>query len=239
LTVDRSPLTGHIVAIGGGAAPDIGPILRFVLGLARRERPRVCFVPTASGDDLGAIVRFYRAFSQLDCDSSDLPLFQRTAGDLAVFVREQDVFYVGGGNTANLLAVWRTHGLDELLRDALADGAVLCGSSAGMNCWFEASTTDSFDLAKLAPLHDGLGFLEGSACPHYDAEPQRRPLYHELIATGFPAGYAADNQAAIHFKDGEFVEAVSCSSIAKAYRVELEGGQVVERELETRLLVDR
>lgn len=230
-------MSGHIVAIGGGAAPDIEPILRFILGLARRERPRVCFVPTASGDDLGAIVRFYRAFSRLDCDSSDLVLFQRTAGDLAAFVREQDVFYVGGGNTANLLAVWRTHGLDELLREALAGGAVLCGSSAGMNCWFEASTTDSFNLARLAPLHDGLGFIEGSACPHYDAEPQRRPLYHDLIANGFPAGYAADNQAAIRFTDGRMVESVSCSEEAKAYRVELDGAEVVERELATRYLV--
>ena len=229
-------MSGHIVAIGGGAPPDIAPILRFITGLARRERPRVCFVPTASGDDLGGIVRFYRAFSQLDCDTSDLPLFQRTAGDLAAFVREQDVFYVGGGNTANLLAVWRTHGLDELLREALAGGRVLCGSSAGMNCWFEASTTDSFDLAKLAPLHDGLGFLEGSACPHYDAEPQRRPLYQELIANGFPAGHAADNQAAIHFTDGHPTEAVSCSPEAKAYRVELKNGEVTEQELPTRML---
>ena len=227
-------MSGHIVAIGGGATPDVMPILRFIVGLARRERPRVCFVPTASGDDLAAIVRFYRAFSQLDCEMTDLPLFQRTASDLAAFVREQDVFYVGGGNTANLLAIWRTHGLDALLSQALDDGAVLCGSSAGMNCWFEASTTDSFDLAKLAPLHDGLGFLEGSACPHYDAEQQRRPLYHELIAGGFPAGYAVDNRAAIHFQDGEFVEAVSCSPEAKAYRVELDTGEVVERALVTR-----
>jgi len=224
------------VAIGGGAPADIGPLLRFVVGLARRERPRVCFVPTASGDDLGGTVRFYRAFAGLDCDTSDLPLFQRSAGDLAAFVREQDVFYVGGGNTANLLAVWRTHGLDELLREALHHGAVLSGSSAGMNCWFEASTTDSFDLAKLAPLHDGLGFLKGSACPHYDAEEQRRPLYHELIRNGFPAGYAADDQAAIHFKDGELVEALSCSPDAKGYRVEQRAGEVIEEELTTRRL---
>jgi dipeptidase E len=239
LTVDRSLLTGHIVAIGGGAVPDIGPILRFIVGLARRERPRVCFVPTASADDPSAIVRFYRAFAALDCVPSDLMLFQRTIADLAAYVREQDVFYVGGGNTANLLAVWRTHGLDELLREALTGGAVLCGSSAGMNCWFEASTTDSFDLANLAPLHDGLGFLKGSACPHYDAEPQRRPLYHELIANGFPAGYAVDNQAAIHFTDGNLVEAVSCSPEAKAYRVELNEGQVTEQQLPTRALGTR
>jgi dipeptidase E len=232
-------VSGHIVAIGGGGFPDTEPLRRYVLSLARAERPRVCFVPTASGDDPAAIARFYRAFTQLDCLPADLTLFDRTVEDLPAFAAEQDVFYVGGGNTASLLGVWRAHGLDELLRAALADGAVLTGSSAGMNCWFEASTTDSFGSEKLAPLYDGLGFLAGSGCPQYDAEEQRRPLYHELIANGFPAGYAADNQAALHFKEGELVEALACSTTAKAYRVELSGGQVVERELETQVLVGR
>ena len=146
------------------------------------------------------------------------------------------MFYVGGGNTASLLAVWRAHGLDELLRSALAEGAVLSGSSAGMNCWFQASTTDSFGRERLAPLHDGLGLLTGSACPHYDAEEQRRPLYHALIADGFPGGYAAGNQAALHFREGDLVEAISCSPVAKAYYVELVNDEVVERELPARRL---
>jgi peptidase E len=227
---------GHIVAIGGGGFPDTEPLRRHVLSLARAERPRVCFVPTASGDDPAAIARFYRAFTVLDCAPTDLTLFDRTVEDLSAFVAEQHVFYVGGGNTASLLGVWRAHGLDDLLRTALADGAVLTGSSAGMNCWFDASTTDSFGREKLAPLYDGLGFLAGSACPHYDAEEQRRPLYHELIANGFPAGYAADNQAALHFEGGELVEAISSSPAAKAYYVELNDGEVVERELATRVL---
>jgi dipeptidase E len=229
-------VSGHIVPIGGGGLDDTEPLLRFVLGLARTESPRVCFVPTASGDDTGYIANFYRAFTRLDCWPIDLTLFDRTVEDLEAFVGEQDVFYVGGGNTASLLGVWRVHGLDELLPRALADGAVLTGSSAGMNCWFEASTTDSFGREKLAPLHDGLGLLKGSACPHYDAEEQRRPLYHELIASGFPAGYAADNQAALHFHEGELVEAISCTANAKAYYVELAGGGVVERGLPTRAL---
>jgi dipeptidase E len=229
-------VSGHIVPIGGGGLDDTGPLLRFVLGLARTESPRVCFVPTASGDDPGYIGNFYRAFSRLDCRPADLTLFDRTVEDLEAFVGEQDAFYVGGGNTASLLGVWRVHGLDELLPRALADGAVLSGSSAGMNCWFEASTTDSFGRETLAPLHDGLGLVTGSACPHYDAEEQRRPLYHSLIASGFPAGYAADNRAALHFHDRQLVEAVSCAEAAKAYRVESAGGEVVERELPTRAL---
>ena len=229
-------MSGHIVASGGGTLEETGPLLRFLLGLAGRERPRVCFVPTASGDSEPYIANFYRAFAELDCVPSDLTLFDRKHRELAPFVREQDVFYVGGGNTANLLAVWRIHGLDELLREAYERGAVLSGTSAGMNCWFEASTTDSFGKQELAPLHEGLGLVKGSACPHYDAEEQRRPLYHELIANGFPAGYAADNQAAIHFKDGDLMEAVSCKEAANAYRVELRDGQVVERELAARRL---
>jgi peptidase E len=229
-------VSGNIVAIGGGALPEIAPLLRLILGLARSDRPRVCFVPTASGDDPAAIARFYRAFAEHDCVASDLTLFDRTVLDLEGFVREQDVFYVGGGNTASLLAVWRAHGFDELLRSALAEGAVLAGSSAGMNCWFQASTTDSFGRERLAPLHDGLGVLTGSACPHYDAEEQRRPLYHALIANGFPAGYAADNQAALHFREGDLVEAISCDPAASAYYVELRGDEVMERELPTRRL---
>jgi peptidase E len=229
-------VSGHIVAIGGGGFPDTEPLRRYALSLARAERPRVCFVPTASGDDPAAIARFYRAFSVLDCVPVDLTLFDRTVEDLPAFVAEQDVFYVGGGNTASLLGVWRAHGLDVLLRRALADGAVLSGSSAGMNCWFEASTTDSFGREMLAPLYDGLGLLPGSACPHYDAEEQRRPLYHGLIANGFPPGWAADNQAALHFADGELVEALASSTTAKGYRVELREGAVVEVELPTRRL---
>ena len=141
---------GHVVAIGGGKFWDDGsedPRLdAFILALAQRERPRVCFIATASGDAEGYRYRFMRAMARHDCVATDLPLFARTVGDLPGFVAEQDVLWVGGGSTANLLAVWRTHGLDVLLREAHERGAVLARISAGMNCWFECSTTDSFGL---------------------------------------------------------------------------------------------
>jgi dipeptidase E len=229
---------GQIVAMGGGGfseQPDDPRMDRFILGLARAPRPRVCFVATASGDADGYVASFYRAFADHDCHPADLGLFERTVEDLRGFVLAQDVIYVGGGNTASLLGVWRAHGLDAILREALESGVVLCGVSAGMNCWFEASTTDSFGPT-LAPLHDGLRFLEGSACPHYDAEPQRRPLYLRLVGEGFPPGYAADGAAALHFRDGRLVEAVASHSGARAYRVEAVDGRAVETPLATRLL---
>ena len=147
------------------------------------------------------------------------------------------MIYVGGGNTASLLAVWRAHGLDTILQDALAGGAVLCGVSAGMNCWFEASVTDSFGPA-LAPLDDGLGFIVGSACPHYDADEHRRPIYHRLVAAGFPAGFAADDGVALHFADAEeLVEVVASREGARGYRVEQRpDGAAVEIPLPTRYL---
>jgi peptidase E len=162
----------RIVAMGGGGfsmEPENPRLDAFVLSLARSSPPRVCFVPTASGDSERYVANFYRAFAASECTPSDLGLFDRAVEDLEAFVLAQDVVYVGGGNTASLLAVWRAHGLDAILRRAWAEGVVLCGISAGMNCWFEQSVTDSFG-PRLAPLHDGLGLVPGSACPHYDGE---------------------------------------------------------------------
>lgn len=172
---------GHIVALGGGGfsmEPDNALLDDFVVSLSRRHPARVCFVPTASGDSAPYIARFYRAFSE-KCvpsdltfnDPSTLPRRPSRTAELEDFVAQQDVFYVGGGNTAHLLAIWRTHGLDSLLRQAWMGGAVLSGISAGMICWFQNGLTDSF--GGLEPLNDGLGFLEGSACPHFDGEVDR------------------------------------------------------------------
>ncbi len=235
---------GHIVAMGGGGftMEPTNPLLDdFVLGLARRQPARVCFLATASSDSASYIARFYRAFSgrciPTDltlCGSAALPRRPARTADLAGFVAEQDVFYVGGGNTVNLLALWRTHGLDRLLRDAWTAGAILGGVSAGMNCWFSASVTDS--SGALQPLEDGLGLLEGSACPHYDGEPGRRPTYQRLVGDGFPAGYAADDGAALHFVGTELAEVVGSRRRARAYRVERRGAEVVEAPLPVRFL---
>jgi dipeptidase E len=236
--------SGHIVAMGGGgfSMEPGNPLLDdFVLSLARRTPARVCFLPTASGDSASYVAQFYRAFSGR-CIPSDLtlvdsPVLPRrpaSTSDLKDFVSRQDVFYVGGGSTLHLLALWRAHGLDALLREAWTAGAVLSGVSAGMNCWFQASVTDSFGT--LAPLADGLGFLDGSACPHYDAESDRRPALHDALVGGLPPAYAAEDGVALHFIGRELADAVSSRPDARAYRVEVRGGHVAEVAIPTRYL---
>jgi dipeptidase E len=238
-----SPPTGQIVAMGGGGFSMEGlPLLDdFVLSLARQTPARVCFLPTASGDSLAYVTKFYRTFSGRCIpsdltlvDSPGLPRRPSSTGELEAFVAQQDVFYVGGGNTLNLLALWRAHGIDRLLRAAWCSGAILSGISAGMNCWFEACLTDSFGA--LEPLHDGLGLLAGSACPHYDGEAQRRPKLHEALLNGLPPAYAAEDGVALHFVGRDLVEAVSSRPNARAYRVEVRDGQVVEEPIPTRFL---
>lgn len=228
----------QIIAMGGGGfsmEPDNPLLDDYILALARNPRPKVCFVGTASGDSETYRLRFYEAFTRRNCVPNHLPLFQRKAGGLRSFVLDQDVIYVGGGNTANLLAVWRVHGLDQILREAMEQGVILCGISAGSICWFEAGVTDSFGPT-LAPLRDGLGFLPGSNCPHYDGEPQRRPTYHRLLKEGFPAGYAADDGCALRFINGQLHRSVTSRPNARGYRVELSGDAVLETPLNCRYL---
>lgn len=227
----------RIVAFGGGgllSTPE-SPLVDHVFEQVDRPRPRVCFLGTATGDSIVNVAAFYRAAAWRGYEASDLPLFARTGEDVTEKLLAQDVIWVGGGNTANLLAVWRLHEVDVALRRAWEAGVVLAGSSAGMICWFEASITDSFG-PRLDPLHDGLGFLPGSACPHYDGEERRRPVYREAVAGGFPAGYAADDQVALDFHGRELAGSVTAREGAGAWRVERDGDEVVERRLPTRLI---
>jgi dipeptidase E len=227
-------VTQHIVAIGGVGLSE--PLLRrFVLSLAGKPRPRVLYIPTANGDTPEGIVVFYEAFGAEDCRPSHLALFLRKHEDLAPVILEQDVIYVGGGNTANMLAIWRIQGVDTLLRQAWEQGTVLCGSSAGSICWFEAGITDSFG-PQLAELHDGLGFLPGSNCPHYDSEERRQPVFTSAVANGFPAGLAAQDAVAFHFEGRDLREAVSARPQGRAFRVEARNGQAVETALPVRFL---
>jgi peptidase E len=216
----------RIAAMGGGGflmEPRNPWLDRWILSLARRRRPRVLFVPTASGDSDWPLRRFYKAFRKHDCEASHLPLFNRRHSDLREVVLSHDVIYVGGGNTANMLAVWRAHGVDKLLREAWESGTVLCGPSAGAICWFEAGLTDSFG-PDLQPLHGGLGFLPGSFCPHYDGEAERRPGFTSAIGSGvLPPGYAADDGVGVLFEGTSLADIAASRPKVSAYRVDRNG----------------
>jgi dipeptidase E len=235
VAVARPP---RIVGLGGRSLATAGALSKldeYVLELSGGERPRVLYLPTPAADADALIVGFYERFTGR-AEPSHLKLFG--APDAALWrphLLQQDVIFVSGGNTANALAVWRAHGMDVALREAWESGVVLSGGSAGMICWFECSVTDSFGPG-LAPLHDGLGFLPGSACPHYDGEERRRPVYQQLVASGFPGGFAADDFAGIHFEGTTLKEAVTEVEGHDAYRVELVGGEVKETRIPARLL---
>lgn len=229
----------HIVALGGGGflMEPGNPLLdEYILSLSGAARPKVCFLATAMGDSSDSITRFYTAFPSTRADASHLPLFTRGRKpiDPVAHLCSRDVVYVCGGNTLNMLSVWRLHGVDRALRAAYERGVVMAGVSAGMLCWFEGGSTDSY--GPLAPLRDGLGWVTGSACPHYDGEPDRRALYHAFIRDGLPEGVAADDGAALHYIDERLHGCIASRPHAKCYRVSRRNGGTHEAELPTRYL---
>lgn len=188
------------------------------------ELPHVCFVPTASGDSRDYIGRFEAAFAGR-AQTHVLSLFGQSPWDFQdpAMLEDMDLIYVGGGSTANLLALWRLHGVVEIMREAAAGGTILAGISAGANCWFDGSSTDSF--GPLAPLNDGLGFLRGSVCPHFHGEPGREESFLRWIADGsLPGpGIAIDDHAAVVYVDGEATSVVVESAEARTFTVGREG----------------
>ena len=231
----------QIIAIGGMALPpelDNLLLVEYFLAQTGRRKPKVLFIGTAHGDaDMGRL-RFYGGFSQFDCKPSHLTFFARTPRDLESLTLEQDAIFVGGGNTRSMLAVWRDWGLDRHLRTAWERGIVLGGGSAGSICWFEHGVTDS--IAGPLTALPCLGFLDGSNCPHYDSEKQRRPTFRKLVASGrVPDGVAADDGVALHFIDHRLAHVVSSRPRAKGYRVTRSGQRAVEKRLATRYLGKR
>jgi dipeptidase E len=219
----------QIIALGGGGetVEQTGLLTDYVVRAAGVERPKVCFVPVAVGDASEEIAYFFETMWAGRGELSVARFFPWPRPNLREHILAQDVVVVSGGNTANLLAIWRTHGFDATLREAWEAGVVLTGASAGMICWFEASITDSFG-PQLEGMRDGLGVLSGSACPHYDGEAARRPRYHELVAQGFPAGIAADDGVALHYVGSELDAVVTCRDGANAYRVGPDGEDPLE-----------
>jgi peptidase E len=216
-----------------------GPAYAHAARLARAgEHPRLCIIGTALGDHPAYLTSFYAAFGRLGMNVTHLALFPMpSVPDVAEHLGAQDIIWVAGGSTANLLAVWRVHGLDQILADCWAAGVVLMGVSAGSLCWHVGGTTDSFG-PELQPVTNGLGWLPYSNSPHYDAEAQRRPLAHQLIADGtLPDGFATDNGAGLVFYGTDLHEAITEDAGALAYSItRTANGEVTEKPLPTRLL---
>ncbi len=230
---NRAP---QIVALGGGGFSmenDSSLLDDYVLSLIGPGRPRVCFLPTASGDADHYVVRFYRRFSA-ECEASHVSLFRRDQGtggvedDLASHLLAQDLIYVGGGNVVSMLGAWRAHALDTVLRKAWRRGIVLCGPSAGSLCWFEQALS-AFHGAPRAVR--GLGLLPYSNCVHYDAEPARRVEYHRFVGDGMPPGFAVEDGVALHFRGTELARVVSSRRDGSAFLVEPDAGHVRETRL--------
>ncbi|WP_175072815.1 peptidase E [Terribacillus sp. AE2B 122] len=211
----------QIIALGGGGfsmETDNLALDRYILYQSGKDEPRVCFIPTASGDKPDYIRRFYEAFHQLPCKPSHLSLFEPNFKDLRTFVLEQDILYVGGGSTRNMLVLWREWKLDNILAEAYQSGVILAGLSAGANCWFKEGLTDPLN----GPLYaiDGLGFLPGSVCPHFDGEEKRRPAYVKAVGEGsMKEGYGVDDSAALHFVDEQLDQAVYSRKNAAVYNI--------------------
>ena len=233
-----------MLAIGGTGGGDPEPsagvprLVGYALELSGRPAPRVCLLHTATGDDAKGLARQYSALAATPARVTHLELFPMpNVADPEDLLLSQDVIFVGGGSVANLVAVWRVHELDRILRAAWQAGIVLSGVSAGAICWFEGGTTDSFGT-RLRPFTAGLGYLSGSYCPHYSSEPARPPVFRSLVADGtLPAGLACDDGAAAHFAGDSLAEVVTERPEALGYRVEPDdAGGAAETPLPARLL---
>jgi len=230
-----------VLAIGGGMLMprDSAPLqVKYAMELTGRPRPKLCVLNTAVGDDPGAYLRVYDRLAETPARVRHLALFPMpNVADPEDLLMSQDVIFVGGGSVANMMAVWRVHRIDEILRKAWQAGIVLAGSSAGGICWFESGTTDSFG-PRLRPFAEGLGLLPGSFCPHYNSEPERRPLYRKLVAEcALPPGLACDDGAAVHYVDDELAGLIADHPGASVYRVTPDGaGGTTEEALPTTFL---
>jgi dipeptidase E len=228
----------QIIAIGGGGFgrnPQQHLIEQYILDQATSDRPNILFIPTATGELDSYIVNFYKVFSKLQCNPNHLSFFKRTP-DLQKLISEQDVIFVGGGNTKSMLAVWREWQLDEHLRDAYNKGVVMSGVSAGAICWFHQGITDSWESElKVMPC---LEFVDGVCCPHYDEEPERRPATKKLLTNNVHQEIIGiEGGCALHIQDGNTFKAVRFSENKNSYRVTAKDNKIVESPIESISLV--
>ena len=219
----------QIIAIGGGGFgrnPGDGVIEQYILDQTGKEKPNICFIPTATGDNEAYKVNYYSTFSKLDCNPIHLDFFKRTP-DLEQLIPQEDAIFVGGGNTKSMLSVWKDWNLDKLLKEAYEKGVVMSGVSAGANCWFERAVVDSWeeDLRVI----DCMGFIKGICCPHYDEEPQRRPAVKTFLEDGIiDSCYSVEGNCALHIKNDDEYLSVDFGKEKNAYIVSIDDGKVKE-----------
>ena len=219
----------HIVAIGGGGFGRKNSsylIEQYILNLSQKPSPRICFLPTATGDNDSYIVRFYSIFTKLNCIPSHIEFFKRTS-NIENNIMEQDIIFVGGGNTKSMLAIWNDWGMSDLLNNAYNKGAVMSGVSAGAICWFTSGITDSWDNElRIIPCLD---LISGTCCPHYDEEPSRIPFVKKILEEKRLTNcFSIEGGSAMHFIDGKPYVNVSFRNNKNTYDVFLDNNEIVE-----------
>ena len=232
------PNSRNIIAIGGGgfgANPGQGVIENYILKQTKKKNPRICFIPTATGDNEAYKVNFYSTFTNLNCYPSHLDFFKRTP-DLNELILNQDAIFVGGGNTKSMLAVWKEWGLDKILKKAYLNGTVMSGVSAGAICWFQNGITDSWaSNLKMMPC---LNFVKGTCCPHYDEEPERKPAVRNLLLRNkIKNVYAVDGGAALHIKDEKIFKSVIFKKNKSSYLVDIKKKNINEKSFKKTILI--
>ena len=222
-------MSRNIIAIGGGGFgrnPGDGVIEQYILDQTNIEKPNICFIPTATGDNEAYKVNYYSTFSKLNCNPVHLDFFKRTP-NLEKLISEQNAIFIGGGNTKSMLAVWKDWGLDDLLHKAYKNGVVLSGVSAGANCWFESAVVDSW--ADDLQVINCMGFVKGNYCPHYDEEPQRRPSVKKFLEDEvFDSCFSSEGNSALHIKNESDYLSINFGKEKKSYKVSLVNGKVIE-----------
>jgi len=222
-----------IIFIAGDAFEDNRLLIKYVASLTRKTNPRVCYIPTAAADNPYAIAAWYATCVDLPLRPFVMRTFLSASPSqqtFAEFILSMDAIIVGGGNTLNMLAIWKAQGIDTVLKEAYNKGIILSGGSAGSLCWFTGGYSDS--RPKELTIIDGLGFLNFSHSPHYDSDPRRRPLYHQGILNGkLRPGYACDDLAGLLFVNGTLKRSVSQDAQNNSYFVSVVEGKIVEKSL--------
>lgn len=214
------------------------PFLKYMAEATGKSRPNICFIPTASGDDKAYCIRFYEVCKHISVVPHVMEVWINSyehQETFAAIISRMDAIVVGGGNTLNMLAIWKAQGIDVALKKAYDKGTIMGGGSAGSLCWFNGGTTDSRP-AQLS-IVSGMSFIDKSHCPHYNSEPTRRPLYHEnILLEKLSEGYACDDKSAIHFINGAVHTSVSLDTENHSYHVYKKDGKIIENKLHAKIL---